>query len=94
MGDMLDDPRQPATVQILNVQGISSSSIKVSWKLAASIEVNTEVNTVDGFYILYRSCIGEPPGFTSITVLHAAATSYVVNRLEPFTPYEFLGMDY
>jgi hypothetical protein len=29
-------------------------------------------------------------GFTSITVLHAAATSYVVNRLEPFTPYEFL----
>ena len=91
MGDMLDDPRQPATVQILNVQGISSSSIKVSWKLAASIEVNTEVNTVDGFYILYRSCIGEPPGFTSITVLHAAATSYVVNRLEPFTPYEFLG---
>ena len=98
MGDMLDDPRQPATVQILNVQGISSSSIKVSWKLAASrsieVEVNTEVNTVDGFYILYRSCIGEPPGFTSITVLHAAATSYVVNRLEPFTPYEFLGMDY
>ena len=93
MGDMLDDPRQPATVQILNVQGISSSSIKVSWKLAASIEVNTEVNTVDGFYILYRSCIGEPPGFTSITVLHAAATSYVVNRLEPFTPYEFLGTD-
>jgi hypothetical protein len=45
---------------------------------------------VDGFYILYRSCIGEPPGFTSITVLHSAATSYVVNRLEPFTPYEFL----
>ena len=29
-------------------------------------------------------------GFTSITVLHAAATSYVVNRLEPYTPYEFL----
>ena len=34
--------------------------------------------------------MGRPPGFTSITVLHAAATSYVVNRLEPYTPYEFL----
>ena len=93
LGNILDEPRQPATVQILNVQGTSSSSIKVSWKLVASstdMEVDTEVNTVDGFYILYRSCIGEPPGFTSITVLHAAATSYVVNRLEAFTPYEFL----
>ena len=91
MGDMLENPNQPASVHIQNVQGTSSSSIKVSWKLAsAASEVNIEVNTVDGFYILYRSCIGEPPGFTSITVLHAAATSYVVNRLEPYTPYEFL----
>ena len=102
MGDMLENPNQPASVHIQNVQGTSSSSIKVSWKLdntggiqssssSNTNQVNTaEVNTVDGFYILYRSCIGEPPGFTSITVLHAAATSYVVNRLEPYTPYEFL----
>ena len=90
MGDMLENTNQPASVHIQNVQGTSSSSIKVSWKLAVASEVNIEVNTVDGFYILYRSCIGEPPGFTSITVLHAAATSYVVNRLEPYTPYEFL----
>ena len=31
---------------------------------------------VDGFYILYRPRVGQPPGFTSITVLHAAATRY------------------
>ena len=29
-------------------------------------------------------------GFTSLTVLHAAATSYVVNRLLPYTKYEFV----
>ena len=29
-------------------------------------------------------------GFTSLTVLHAAATSYVVNRLLPYTKYEFI----
>ena len=81
---MLDDGQMPPTVDIQQVFGASSTSIKVSWRLTS------DVLGVDGFYILYRSCIGEPPGFTSITVLHAAATSYVVNRLEPFTPYEFM----
>ena len=77
MGEMLDDGQTlPPSVEIQQVFGASSTSIKVSWRLTAS-EV---VSIVDGFYILYRSCIGEPPGFTSITVLHAAATSYVVNR--------------
>ena len=75
----------PARVSSLTVFGLSSSSIKVSWKLALDSS-----HRVDGFYILYRPKIGQPPGFTSITVLHAAATSYVVNRLEPHTPYEFL----
>ena len=32
----------------------------------------------------------EEVGFTSLTVLHAAATSYVVNRLLPYTKYEFV----
>ena len=86
MGEMLDDSlNRPPTVEIQEVFGASSTSIKVSWKLKAG---TSEV--VDGFYILYRSCIGYSPGFTSITVLHAAATSYVVNRLDPFTPYEFM----
>ena len=101
--DYLDVEEDIITSQIsdLFVNGISPTSIKVSWKL--------DVGKVDGFYILYRPKIGEPPGFTSITVLHAAATrycnrntfwhkysynirifSYVVNRLTPHTPYEFL----
>lgn len=85
MGEMLDDGQESLpNVEIHDVYGASSTSIKVSWKLALASEA------VDGFYILYRSCIGQPPGFTSITVLHAAATSYVVNRLDPFTPYEFM----
>ena len=37
---------------------------------------NYPLARVDGFYILYRPRVGQPPGFTSITVLHAAATRY------------------
>ena len=85
MGEMIDSNDEPSAVSIEKLQGISPNSIKVSWELTSGSEAN-----VDGFYILYRSCIGEPPGFTSITVLHAAATSYVVNRLDPFTPYQFM----
>ena len=68
--DYLDVEEDVITSQIsdLYVNGISPTSIKVSWKL--------DVGKVDGFYILYRPKIGEPPGFTSITVLHAAATRY------------------
>jgi len=93
MGEMLDHDGHlmPPSVEIQQVFGASSSSIKVSWKLTSLVSPNAvDAINVDGFYILYRSCIGEPPGFTSITVLHAAATSYVVNRLDPFTPYEFM----
>ena len=65
----------PSKISGLSVFGISPTSIKVSWKL--------DSGKVDGFYILYRPrSSGEPPLFTSITVLHAAATSYVVNRLK------------
>ena len=90
-----DEQSNAPSIQALQVHGISSSSIKVSWRLApvASLPHNIrhlETEEVDGFYILYRPSVGRPPGFTSITVLHAAATSYVVNRLEPYTPYEFL----
>ena len=80
---VLDDfGMDTAKIESLSIFGLSSTSIKVSWTLATG--------KVDGFYILYRPKIGEPPGFTSITVLHAAATSYVVSRLTPHTPYEFL----
>ena len=101
MGEMLDDGHTlPPSVEIQQVYGASSKSIKVSWRLTTSEVVSIvdgklipfsiieimhlwnyiKLNIISGFYILYRSCIGEPPGFTSITVLHAAATSYVVNR--------------
>jgi hypothetical protein len=68
--------------QALQVHGISSSSIKVSWRLTpppATLPHHIrqhEPEEVDGFYILYRPSVGRPPGFTSITVLHAAATRY------------------
>ena len=96
MGEMLDDGLSTRpSVDIERVYGASSTSIKVSWRLddaqnADENDPQPSSNSVDGFYILYRSRVGEPPGFTSITVLHAAATSYVVNRLEAFTPYEFM----
>ena len=96
--------RYPA-IEMLQVYGIASTSIKVAWRLAIDKETNQQGNLiyefynflskiikkisessssiyflfdivarVDGFYILYRPRIGQPPGFTSITVLHAAAT--------------------
>ena len=34
--------------------------------------------------------LADEVGFTSLTVLHAAATSYVVNRLLSYTNYEFV----
>ncbi|CAB4070176.1 ROBO2 [Lepeophtheirus salmonis] len=73
-------------VDVLKIKGLSSTSIKVTWRLSN----DATSDLVDGFYILYRCRRGSPAGFTSITVLHAGATSYVVNRLEPYTPYEFL----
>ena len=54
---------------------------KVSWRLTPPATLphhirHVEAEEVDGFYILYRPSIGRPPGFTSITVLHAAATRW------------------
>lgn len=72
-------------VQVLEIEGISPTSIKVSWRL----QDPEDVQRVDGFYILYREA-ASASGFTSLTVLHAAATSYNVNRLTPHTLYEFL----
>ena len=88
MGDLLLadlELNPPASVEMLQVYGTSSSSIKVSWRLLTSAEAknansNTKNNkvagpkgddggdengnlvaasSVDGFYILYRSCVGE-----------------------------------
>ena len=76
-------------VEIGQVLGVSPTSIRVSWHLQDPMDVQL----VDGFYILYRQTPEEqsdPTGFTSITVLHAAATSYAINRLLPHTKYEFL----
>ena len=52
---------------------------QVSWRLTPPASQShhgrhLEAEEVDGFYILYRPSVGRPPGFTSITVLHAAAT--------------------
>lgn len=73
---------------ITEAAGVSPTSVRVSWRLVEP----EEVRLVDGFYILYRlsdsaaatSSLGNV-GFTSITVLHAAATSYAIHRLQPFT---------
>ena len=75
-------------VEINHVGGTSPNSIRVSWRLTSP---RTDTSRVDGFYVLYRQKDNpEIIGFTSLTVLHAAATSYVVNRLLPYTEYEFL----
>ncbi|TRY78393.1 hypothetical protein TCAL_08987 [Tigriopus californicus] len=75
-------------VEILEIGGQSPTSIRVAWRLT---HPSTDLNLVDGFYILYREADHpEHFSFTSLTVLHAAATSYVVNRLMPFTKYQFV----
>ena len=79
-----DEQSNAPSIQALQVHGISSSSIKVSWRLAPASSAphhvrHLEAEEVDGFYILYRPSVGSPPGFTSITVLHAAATRCVRN---------------
>jgi hypothetical protein len=52
-------------VQSLQVHGISSTSIKVSWKLTGKQLRSSrpgDSEDVDGFYILYRTTVGRPPG--------------------------------
>ena len=56
-------------VQAMQVHGISSTSIKVSWRLALPhtgkqyhSQRLPDSDDVDGFYILYRSTVGRPPG--------------------------------
>ena len=39
------------TIQIHQIEGISSTSIRVSWRLT---EPKEDIKNVDGFYILYR----------------------------------------
>jgi hypothetical protein len=74
--------------QIMTVTGVTPTSIRVSWRLTHPLQ---DMANVDGFYVLYRQYGVLPEvGFTSLTVLHAAATSYVVNRLLPYTKYEFI----
>lgn len=42
-------------VEILDVEGISSNSIRISWRL----EDPEDVQNMDGFYILYRRADGQ-----------------------------------
>ena len=52
--------------------------------------MDEELATQIKMLFLFQANLAEEVGFTSLTVLHAAATSYVVNRLLPYTKYEFV----
>ena len=57
------------------------TSVKITWNSAAEY--------VEGFRIWFRARDGDDPaGLKSIKVTHSQLSSFVINRLRPFTAYD------
>ncbi|XP_066991291.2 roundabout homolog 2 [Anabrus simplex] len=70
-------------VQLLDVQPLTSTSVKLIWDILNGEEY------VEGLYVRFRDLSGGSQNYNMVTVLNAGATSYVVSNLRKFTKYEF-----
>ena len=79
--DVDDDARAamnaPSAVRITNVKATGPTSVKVTWNSAAEY--------VEGFRVWFRA---EGEELKSIKVTHSQLSSFVINRLRPFTSYD------
>ena len=81
-----------SVIQLLSVEPLSSQSIKLSW------EIRRNQRFVEGVHVRYRAVGEDDDGggqgrnagtdFVDITVDGNDATSFIIERLSPFTKYE------